>query len=106
VRIPMDLPIPSGPELPAIGVAGGHVHPATGYSVATSLRVAPRMAAAISAALARRATPASVAAAARDAAWPRPDRRVRGMHLYGASVVERLGTEQAQRFFDAFFGLP
>jgi len=57
VTIPMGGPIPTGREpVVRFGAAAGYVHPATGYSVAASLRAAPRVAAAIAAATTSSAT--------------------------------------------------
>ncbi|MEX2626687.1 MAG: lycopene cyclase family protein [Ilumatobacteraceae bacterium] len=112
VRIPMGLPLPVVPRprprtrprtrsRPAgggpvpFGAAAGFVHPATGYSVAASLRAAPRV--------------AQVIAAGGDvwsAVWPRPHRRARALHDYGLDALLRLDGGDTAAFFDAFFELP
>lgn len=96
VRIPMNGVIPPRDQrVVAFGAAAGYIHPATGYSVAASLRAAPRVAAAI--------------AGRRDvweAVWPLPHRRARALHDYGAATLLRFGTHDVQAFFDAFFDLP
>ena len=54
VSFPMDVPLPLRTQRTlGLGAAASLVHPATGYSVAASLRSAPRIAAAIAAQLAR-----------------------------------------------------
>lgn len=100
--------IPMGGRLPErrapvvrFGAAAGYVHPATGYSVAASLRAAPRVAAAIASATGDGPTDA---AAVWDAVWPRPLRVTRRLHDYGLEVLLGLGPSELAQFFDAFFG--
>lgn len=83
----------------AFGAAAGLIHPATGFSVAASLRAAPRVAGAL---VADEATTASV----REAVWPRRQRRARILHDYGLDVLLRLDPSEVAAFFDAFFDLP
>jgi lycopene beta-cyclase len=97
--------IPVGGGLPdrrqpvvAFGAAAKLTHPATGYSVAPSLRAAPRVAAAIAdGADARRVW---------EAVWPAPLRRTRRLHDYGLEVLLAFGPHELASFFDAFFDLP
>jgi len=105
VHIPMGAPPPRVQRVVGIGAAGGLVHPATGYSVAASLRSAPALARAIADAIARRATPEAVAAAGWQALWPAGRRRSRALEGYGLGALLRFGQEDAQAFFDAFFDL-
>ncbi len=105
VRIAMGgaLPPPSQREV-GFGAAGGFVHPATGYSVAASLRAAPRLGRALADALVgRRATPAAAARAGWDAVWPARRRRVRRLERYGLEALLRLDRGGQRCFFDAFF---
>jgi lycopene beta-cyclase len=90
--------------VPRFGAAAGYAHPATGYSVAASLRAAPRVATAIARAcrVAGRPDPRLV----HDAVWPRPLRRTRRLHGYGLEVLLRLDQDELATFFDAFFDLP
>jgi lycopene beta-cyclase len=81
------------------GAAAGYVHPSTGFSVAATLRAAPRVAAAIAATAGR---PEAVAAAV----WPPSMRTSRRLHRYGLDVLLRLDAGQLAAFFDAFFELP
>ncbi|CAN5392270.1 hypothetical protein BH23ACT3_BH23ACT3_17280 [soil metagenome] len=96
VRIPMGSPLQRGEgNLVTFGAAAGFVHPATGYSVAASLRIAPRVARAI-------ASGADLG----DAVWPRSQRRARALHDYGLDALLRLDGAATAAFFDAFFELP
>ncbi|MGY1731111.1 lycopene cyclase family protein [Geodermatophilus sp. SYSU D01045] len=95
VAIPLDAPPrAAGPGTP-LGSAAGLVHPATGYSVASSLRLGPRVAAALAAggdarAVVRRARPRTTAA-------------LLGL---GLEVLLPLDTRATDAFFAAFFALP
>ena len=106
VRIPLGGSRP-GPEQPivAFGAAAGYVHAATGFSVAASIRAAPRVTAAIAQALAAGggvAEPGPIA----DAVWPAAMRRTRVLHDFGLEVLLDLDDEDVRAFFDAFFELP
>jgi lycopene beta-cyclase len=83
----------------AFGAAAGYTHPATGFSVATSLRAAPRVAAAI-------AEGGADAARTWDAVWTPSMRWTRRLHDYGLEVLLGLDARQLATFFDAFFDLP
>jgi lycopene beta-cyclase len=105
VRIPLGGARP-GPDQPivAFGAAAGYVHAATGYSVAASIRAAPRVAAAIATALHDRrgvAEPRPIA----DAVWPAAMRRTRVLHDYGLEVLLDLDDDDVRAFFDGFFDL-
>ena len=105
VRIPLGGSRP-GPEQPivAFGAAAGYVHAATGFSVAASIRAAPRVAAAIARAVRSSSgvvDPAPVA----DAVWTAPMRRTRVLHDYGLEVLLDLDDDEVRAFFDAFFEL-
>lgn len=106
VRIPLGGSRP-GPDQPvvAFGAAAGYVHAATGFSVAASIRAAPRVADAIGRALASGSgvvDPTLIA----DAVWPAPMRRTRVLHDYGLGVLLDLDEDGVRAFFDAFFDLP
>jgi lycopene beta-cyclase len=106
VRIPMGggRPALDSPVV-AFGAAAGYVHAATGFSVAASLRAAPRVAEAIGRALGSTSgevDPEPIAAAV----WPRPARRSRVLHDYGLETLLRLDDDETRCFFDAFFALP
>jgi len=100
VVVPMGGPGPDRRQpVVAFGAAAGLTHPATGFSVAASLRAAPRVAAAIA------EGPGDVGRIW-DAVWPRSMRRTRRLHDYGLEVLLRLDGAELAAFFDAFFDLP
>ena len=105
VRIPLggSRPHPDQPIV-AFGAAAGYVHAATGFSVAASIRAAPRVAAAIAAAL--DSAPGIVdSAPVAEAVWPASLRRTRVLHDYGLEVLLELDDDEVRAFFDAFFDL-
>jgi lycopene beta-cyclase len=103
VRIPLDLPRRASREILAYGVAGGFVHPATGYSLVRSLGAAPRVAQAL--AMALRAGAPAVPAAYR-AAWPASARRTQALHRFGLRALLGFDAQHTAAFFDRFFDLP
>ena len=103
VRIPLDLAVPEPQPVVAVGVAGAGVHPATGYSVAGSLRAAPVLADAVAGALHAGEDPSAAAWAA---LWPREARAARALHAFGLQALLGLDGAGTQRFFDDFFRLP
>ncbi len=106
VDIPMRAGVPEpGPAL-AFGSGGGQLHPATGYSVAASLRAASRLASAIADGRAEGLVGERLASVAWDALWPRRARRTRALHDYGLASMLRLTPAETGRFFDAFFDAP
>ncbi len=107
VEIPMGLPLPSlGQRAVGLGGAASMVHPATGYSVGASLRVAALLATAIAQAIERRATPQGVSRAAWAAVWPSGRVRTRSLQQYGLEGLLRFDLGDLRWFFDAFFTLP
>jgi lycopene beta-cyclase len=106
VSIPMAPGLPNrGQAVVGFGAAAGYIHPATGYSVAASLRAAPRVAQALVAAV-RLDDPAQRALAAWNAVWPADQRRARALHDYGLGVLLRMSADELSGFFGAFFDLP
>ena len=105
VMIPMVGGVPDRSQsVVGFGAAGRFLHPATGYSVATSLRRAGVVAAAIAGAIEQPVL--DRAAAVWQATWPRPMRQVRAIHDYGLRTLLRLSAQDVGSFFDAFFELP
>jgi lycopene beta-cyclase len=105
VRIPMDLPAPARRAgVIAFGAAAGLVHPATGYSVADTFRLAPRLAEAIGSALP--GDPAAAVRAARHALWSPRARAVHRLRRRGLAVLLSLPVQRVPEFFELFFGLP
>ncbi|MCE3550018.1 lycopene cyclase family protein [Pseudonocardia sp. RS11V-5] len=99
VRFPVEGPV--GATLapgPAFGAAGALVHPATGFSVATALRLAPQLAEALAGPAPRRA--------ARSVVWPAQARAVHVLRHRGLEALLRMPPERVPAFFEAFLGLP
>lgn len=88
------------------GAAGGFIHPVTGYSVAASLRAAPRLAAAIQEVVGRGSSSDEITRRVWDVLWPASLRRTRALHDYGLAALNHLRASDIQRFFDGFFELP
>lgn len=95
VRIPMGLPLVTNDgRIVEFGVGAGLGHPATGYSVAGSIRAAPRLANAL--------------AGGDDphrAVWPSAARKARVLHDYGLEALLRLDAKSLGSFFETFFEL-
>ncbi len=108
VSFPMDLPLPDRTQrVVGLGAAASLVHPATGYSVAASLRMAPRLAWVLADALGRReATPAQAASAGWTTIWPDDRVKARRLEAYGLERVLTMNQADARSFFDSFFRLP
>lgn len=106
VRIPLGGSRPGLDEpVVAFGAAAGYVHAATGFSVASSLRAAPRVASAIVTSLDSSA-PAADSSIVGEAVWPADFRRSRVLHDYGLELLLRLDDDEVREFFGAFFELP
>lgn len=94
VRFPLDVPIRRG--MLGYGVSGGFIHPATGYSVATSLSLAPVVARSI----------LSANSSVHRTIWPLRARLVHALRRRGLQVLLSLPPEDVPRFFELFFSLP
>jgi lycopene beta-cyclase len=108
VRIPVDRPLPAradwhGPVVP-FGAASPLVHPATGYSVATALHLAPRVATAVRDALQRGGSAAAGAAAWRTV-WSPAALVVHALRRRSLESLLRIPSELVPKFFDVFFAL-
>ncbi|MFC3449201.1 lycopene cyclase family protein [Amycolatopsis speibonae] len=104
VRIVLDLPVPRRGRTVPFGAAAGLVHPATGYSVATSVRLADPVADAVAQAWDR--GPAEAASAAHRALWPASARTVHELRRHGLRALCGMPSEAVPVFFDLFFTLP
>jgi lycopene beta-cyclase len=109
VRFPVDRPLPApgswhGPVVP-FGAASPLVHPATGYSVATALGLAPRVAAAVHDALQRGGARAA-ATAAWQTVWNPAALAVHTLRRRSLESLLRLPPDRVPHFFDVFFALP
>jgi lycopene beta-cyclase len=103
VRIALDLPVPGRRAgVVPFGVAGGLVHPATGYSVAESFRLAPRVAEAIAGALG--GGPGKAVRAGWGVVWSPRARVVWGLRRWGLAALLGMDGRVAE-FFDIFFQL-
>jgi lycopene cyclase-like protein len=102
--IPMGAPIPHlNQRTLAFGAAASLTHPATGYQLAASLTLAPRVATSIAAGLAARTPAAELSREIWRLIWPRARRDARALHRFGMDVVASLGADDLRSFFDAFF---
>lgn len=100
VRFPVDTP--RGPRHPVgFGAATPLVHPATGFSVAPALGLAPRLAAELARYLPH--DPATATTAARRLLWPRSARAVHRLRRHGLRTVLEMPPDLVPDFFDAFF---
>ena len=102
--IPMDVPVPQHTHILGFGVAGGMVHPATGYSVARAACAAPLLAETL-----KESVNLSVTAATQRAwrqLWSEDRLRRRALFDFGRDILATLDTDRTQRFFHAFFQLP
>ncbi|GAA3550817.1 hypothetical protein GCM10022197_02100 [Microlunatus spumicola] len=90
-RAPVGRPV-------ALGARAGVMHPATGYSVAVSLRLADEVARAVAA--------GGDAQDVWDVLWPASARRVQQLREMGLTTLLRLPADGVERFFAAFFALP
>ncbi|GAB3442797.1 lycopene cyclase family protein [Actinophytocola sediminis] len=104
VRLPLARPAPR-PHVIPFGAAAGLVHPATGYSVADSLRLAPAVASAVASGLqlagaagARRAVPRVL--------WSPAARAVYRLRRAGLGTLLALPPDRTAEFFALFFALP
>jgi lycopene beta-cyclase len=104
VRFPVDSPRHRTPGVLAFGAAAPLVHPASGFSVGTSLRLAPAVADAIAARLP--AGPAAALTAARSVVWPRGSGVVHRFRRVGLEALLRMPPAEVPAFFEVFFTLP
>ncbi|RZQ65712.1 lycopene cyclase family protein [Amycolatopsis suaedae] len=100
VRIPLDLPATTRGAAVPFGAAAGLVHPATGYSLATTLRLAPAVAAAVA------ADPGAARTAAARVIWPPAARAVHALRRHGLAALTALPPRRVPEFFELFFTLP
>jgi lycopene beta-cyclase len=104
VRFPVDTPRHTTRGVLGFGAAAPLVHPATGFSVATALRLAPAVAEAIARGLP--AGPGAALAAARAVVWPRGAAAVHRFRRIGLEALLRMPPAEVPGFFETFFGLP
>jgi lycopene beta-cyclase len=97
VRFPVDRPRHTTPGVLGFGAAAPLVHPATGFSVADALSLAP----AVASALASGGVPA-----ARRLVWSPQARAVHRLRRIGLEAMLRMPPEAVPDFFETFFTLP
>jgi lycopene beta-cyclase len=104
VRFALDTPLPGRewmgrtPSGVRFGAAAPLVHPASGYSVAAALRLAPLIAEIIAA--------GGTAADVQRLIWSRRARAVHALRLRGLRSICALSPPEVPAFFAAFFALP
>ncbi|NMI00358.1 lycopene cyclase family protein [Pseudonocardia acidicola] len=104
VRFPVDGARHRHDTAVAFGSAAPLVHPATGFSVAAALTLAPRVAEALARGLPT--APGAARTAARDVVWPRAARAVHVLRRRGLEALLRMPPDRVPAFFEVFFGLP
>ncbi|RKT56319.1 lycopene cyclase family protein [Saccharothrix australiensis] len=91
VRIPLAGRVAPG----AFGASAGLVHPATGYGVATALRLAPEVARAVA-----DGVPVD------RVLWPARARVVHALRRHGLAALLAMRPDEVPEFFDLFFRMP
>ena len=104
VSFRVDLPRHRAPAALGFGAAAPLIHPATGFSLATSLRLAPQVAAALAAHLPD--DPRAALAAAQKTVWPLDARVVHQVRRIGLESLLRMPPADVPGFFEQFFALP
>jgi lycopene beta-cyclase len=104
VHFPVDTARHRTPGVLGFGAAAPLMHPATGFSVATTLRLAPAVADALAAHLP--GEPRAALAAARAVVWPPAARAVHLLRRRGLEALLRMPPDEVPAFFEVFFGLP
>lgn len=104
VSFPLDQRRHDGAGALGFGAAAPLIHPATGFSVAASLRLAPKVAAALAAHLPD--GPDAALAAAGRIIWPRSARAIHRFRLIGLEALLRMPSGDVPKFFETFFSLP
>ncbi|MFC5138771.1 lycopene cyclase family protein [Actinomycetospora rhizophila] len=107
VRFPVDSPRHRSPSgVIAVGAADPLVHPASGFSLATSLRLAPRVATVLADALRGGTEPMGVARAARRVVRSPAAVTVHALRRRGLETLLAMPPGEVPAFFDRFFSLP
>jgi len=86
------------------GAAAPLIHPATGFSLASTLRLAPQVAAALATHLP--VDPGAALAAAQKTVWPLDARVVHRVRRIGLESLLRMPPTDVPAFFEQFFALP
>jgi lycopene beta-cyclase len=104
VLLRLDTPRHRAPGVLGFGAATPLVHPASGFSLASALTLAPRVAHALATGLPR-GSPRALAAA-RAVLWPPSARAVHRLRRIGLEALLRMPPTRVPDFFEVFFALP
>lgn len=104
VSFPVDHPRHRAPGVLGFGAAAPLIHPATGFSLAASLGLAPRVAEALAAHLP--GDPVEALAAAQQTVWPLSAKVVHRFRRIGLEALLRMPPQEVPGFFEQFFSLP
>lgn len=104
VSFRVDHPRHRGCGVLGFGAAAPLIHPATGFSVAASLALAPQVAEALATHLPEGSDKAL--AAAQDTVWPRAAQVVHRLRRIGLEALLRMPPQEVPGFFEQFFTLP
>ncbi|MCV7348083.1 lycopene cyclase family protein [Mycolicibacterium rhodesiae] len=104
VSFPVDQTRHSGPGVVGFGAAAPLIHPASGFSVASSLHLAPRVACAFAEHLP--ADPDRALAAAQATVWPTAAKVIHRVRRIGLEALLRMPAAEVPGFFEQFFSLP
>lgn len=104
VSFRVDHPRHSGADVLGFGAAAPLIHPATGFSVAASLRLAPDVAGALAAHLP--GDPDKALTAAQHTVWPLAAQIIHRFRRIGLEALLRMPAADVPGFFEQFFALP
>lgn len=104
VSFPVDHPRHRGHGVLGFGAAAPLIHPATGFSVAASLALAPQVARVLATHLPD--GPDDALAAAQETVWPFAARMVHRLRRIGLEALLRMPPQEVPGFFEQFFTLP
>ncbi|AQT82335.1 lycopene cyclase [Mycolicibacterium litorale] len=104
VSFPVDQQRHSGRDVLGFGAAAPLVHPASGFSVAASLRLAPQVAVALAEHLPGH--PERALAAAQETVWPAAAKVIHRVRRIGLEALLRMPGAEVPGFFERFFLLP
>ena len=104
VHFPVDTARHRAAGVLGFGAAAPLMHPATGFSVAATLRLAPAVADALAAHLP--GDPRGALAAAHAVLWPPAAQAVHLLRRRGLEALLRMPPEEVPAFFEVFFALP
>ncbi|GAY19257.1 lycopene cyclase family protein [Mycobacterium sp. shizuoka-1] len=104
VSFRVDHPRHAGSGALGFGAAAPLIHPASGFSVAASLQLAPRVAAALAEHLPGR--PDRALAAAQETVWSPAAKLIHRVRGIGLEALLRMPAAEVPGFFEQFFALP